>query len=170
MVNKNILRQKQKQPAKQVDLLRMRVSGSELARLLGVTPAAVTQGTDAGRFRRDALGRYALGTNVPAYCQALREAQSRREDGDHRAELDYWRARKLQQDVLEGRQELAEQIAATILDRLRAACDRLRAACAMHPDTADAVRALADELDAQGGAALDALAAPDAEQPQEDEP
>lgn len=135
----------------------MRVSGSELARLLGITPAAVTQGVDAGRFRRDALGRYALGTNVPAYCQALREAQSRREDGDHRAELDYWRARKLQQDVLEGRQELAEQIAATILDRLRAACDRLRGACAMHPDTADAVRALADELEAQEGAELDAL-------------
>ena len=167
MVNKNMLRQKQKQPAKQVDLLRMRVSGSELARLLGVTPAAVTQGTDAGRFRRDALGRYTLGTNVPAYCQALREAQSRREEGDHRAELDYWRARKLQQDVLEGRQELAEQIAATILDRLRAACARLRAACAMHPDTADTVQALADELDAQGGAALDALAAPEPEQPGE---
>lgn len=134
----------------------MRVSGSELARLLGVTPAAITQGTDQGRFRRDALGRYTLGTNVPAYCQALREAQSRREEGDHRAELDYWRARKLQQDVLEGRQEIADQITSTILNRLRQACDRLRQACASHPDAADAVRALADELEAQGAVAVDA--------------
>ena len=140
----------------QSDILRLRVSGSELARLLGVTPAAITQGVDAGRFRRDAVGRYALGTNVPQYCQSLRDAQARRDEGDQKAELDYWRARKLRQEVLEGRQELADQIASTILDRLRQACERLRQACAAHPDTADAVRALADELEAQGAVAVDA--------------
>ena len=74
---------------------------------------------------------------------------------------DYWRARKLRQEVLEGRQELAEQIASTILERLRQACERLRQACAAHPDTADAVRALADELEAQGAVALDALDEPE---------
>ena len=114
------------------------------------------QGVDAGRFRRDAVGRYALGTNVPQYCQSLRDAQARRDEGDQKAELDYWRARKLRQEVLEGRQELADQIASTILDRLRQACERLRQACAAHPDTADAVRALADELEAQGAVAVDA--------------
>ena len=142
-------------------LSEMCVTGSELARLLGITASAVTQGMHAGRFRCDALGRYALGTNVPQYCQSLREAQSRRDDSDHKAELDYWRARKLRQEVLEGRQELAEQIASTILERLRQACERLRQACAAHPDTADAVRALADELEAQGAVALDALDEPE---------
>ena len=154
----------------QADLLRTRVSGSELARLLGITASAVTQGVHAGRFRCDALGRYTLGTNVPQYCQSLREAQSRRDDGDHKAELDYWRARKLRQEVLEGRQELAEQIASTILERMRVACERLRQACALHPDTAYAVRALADELEAQSGAALDALEEPETGTDGEEEP
>lgn len=162
MVNKKANTTKRKQTAMQSDILRLRVFGSELARLLGVTPAAITQGVDAGRFRRDAVGRYALGTNVPQYCQSLRDAQARRDDGDQKAELDYWRARKLRQEVLEGRQELADQIASTILDRLRQACERLRQACAAHPDTADAVRTLSDELEAQSGAALDALEEPEA--------
>ena len=163
MVNKKSNTTKRKQTAKQSDILRLRVSGSELARLLGITPAAITQGVDAGRFRCDAVGRYALGTNVPQYCQSLRDAQARRDDGDQKAELDYWRARKLRQEVLEGRQELAEQIASTILERLRQACERLRTACASHPDTADAVRSLADELEAQSGAALDTLEEPETE-------
>ena len=107
---------------------------------------------------------------VATYCQSLRDSQRAAEADDYRAELDYWRARKLRQDVLEGRQELAEQIAATILDRLRAACDRLRAACAMHPDTADAVRALAEELEAQGAVAVDALDAPETGTEGEKEP
>ena len=162
MVNKKANTTKRKQTAMQSDILRLRVSGSELARLLGVTPAAITQGVDAGRFRRDAVGRYALGTNVPAYCQSLRDARRNENSDDQKAELDYWRARKLRQEVLEGRQELADQIASTILDRLRQACERLRIACAAHPDTADAVRALADELEAKSGAALDALEEPEA--------
>ena len=136
--------------------MRLRVSGSELARLLGITPAAITQGVDAGRFQRDAVGRYALGTNVPQYCQSLRESRRAENSDDQKAELDYWRARKLRQEVLEGRQEIADQIASTILERLRQACERLRQACAAHPDTADAVRALADELEAQGAVAVDA--------------
>ena len=156
MLNKKRVTKKEPQQAKPVDLLRLRVRCSELAALLGITPSAVTQGTDAGRFRKDAVGRYALGTNVPAYCQSLRESRRAENSDDQKAELDYWKARKLRQEVLEGRQAIADQIASTILERLRQACERLRQACAMHQDTADAVRALADELEAQGAVAVDA--------------
>lgn len=161
MLNKKRVTKKEPQQAKPVDLLRLRVRCSELAALLGITPSAVTQGTDAGRFRKDAVGRYQLGTNVPAYCQSLRESRRAENSEDQKAELDYWRARKLRQEVLEGRQELADQISSTILDRLRQACERLRQACTAHPDTADAVRSLAEELEAQSGAALDALEEPE---------
>ena len=156
MVNKKQITKKTKQQSKTADLLRLRVSGSDLARLLGITPAAITQGVDQGRFRRDAVGRYQLGTNVPAYCQSLRESRRAESADDQKAELDYWRAKKLKQETLEGRREIADQIIDRILARLRAACDRLHRACSRHPDTAEAVRALAEELEAQDAVQVDA--------------
>lgn len=156
MLNKKRVTKKEPRQAKPGDLLRLRVRCTELAALLGITPSAITQGTDAGRFRKDAIGRYQLGTNVPAYCQSLRESRRAENADDQKAELDYWRARKLRQEVLEGRQEIADQITTAILNRLRQACERVRLACASHPDAADAVRALADELEAQGAVAVDA--------------
>ena len=120
MVNKATVVKNRKQTAMQSDILRLRVSGSELARLLGVTPAAITQGVDAGRFRRDAVGRYALGTNVPQYCQSLRDAQASRDTGEQKAETDYWRAARLREQTLEGRRQIAEELADAIVSAWRA--------------------------------------------------
>ena len=146
------------------------MSGSDLARLLGITPAAVTQGTDQGRFRRDAVGRYQLGTNVPSYCQSLRDARRNENADDQKAEREYWQTQKTKQDVLEGRRKIADQVTERILSQLRQACDRLRQACSRHPDTAEAVRALADELEAQGAVAVDAAEEPEARTDSEEEP
>lgn len=124
MVNKATVVKNRKQTATQSDILRLRVSGSELARLLGVTPAAITQGVDAGRFRRDAVGRYALGTNVPQYCQSLREAQVSRDAGEQKAETDYWRAARLREQTIEGRRQIAEELADAIVSAWRAVGDK----------------------------------------------
>ncbi len=135
------------------DFARLRGNAAELARWLGTSASAISQGIDSGRFRPDAAGLFWLRRTVAAYCIQLREARAQdAAAADQRAELDYWKTQKLRQEVLEGRQAIAEKVADNILGKLRVACARMREACANHPETAAAIRALADELEREGAA------------------
>lgn len=145
------------------DLGKIRANAIELAQWLGITPQAVYQGAEDGRFHPDAAGLYWLRRTVATYCQSLRDSRRAADADDYHAELDYWRARKLRQEVLEGRQEIAMQVGDKILARLRGACARMATACAAHPDTAAAVRALAAELEAQEQTSIDFEFSPDTE-------
>lgn len=145
------------------DLGKIRANAIELAQWLGITPQAVYQGAEDGRFHPDAAGLYWLRRTVATYCQSLRDSRRTAEAEDYRAELDYWKARKLRQEVLEGRQEIALQAAEKILARLRGACARMATACALYPEAADAVRALADEIEAQEQTSIDFEFSPDTE-------
>lgn len=140
--------QKRHTPATIDDFARLRGNAAELARWLGTSASAISQGITAGRFRPDAAGLFWLRRTVASYCANLRES---REEGasasEIRAELDYWRMRKLRQQVLEGRQEIANEVSNCILDKLKETLLRMREACAAHPDTAQAIRDLADELE-----------------------
>ena len=147
--------QKRHTPATIDDFARLRGNAAELARWLGTSASAISQGIAAGRFRPDAAGLFWLRRTVAAYCANLRESrEATASASDQKAELDYWRARKLRQEVLEGRQEIADQVADLILARLKEACARMREACARHPDTAQAIRDLADEIERQSAPAI----------------
>ena len=145
------------------DLGKIRANAIELAQWLGITPQAVYQGAEDGRFHPDAAGLYWLRRTVATYCQSLRDSRRTAEAEDYRAELDYWKARKLRQEVLEGRQGIALQAAEKILARLRGACARMATACALYHEAADAVRALADEIEAQEQTSIDFEFSPDTE-------
>jgi hypothetical protein len=75
------------------ELRRLRVSGTTLAGILGITPAAVTGAHQAGRIPRRADGTFNLVDAVQSYSADLRQKLTRRtaDETDARAEYDYWR-------------------------------------------------------------------------------
>lgn len=95
------------------------VSGAELADWLCVSPAAITQGRNAGFFVVREDGRYDLKASVQSYIHRVRGKKVKTgEAGDLKKQLDYWDVENKKTKNRDWRMRYGQEIAMAIIGQL----------------------------------------------------
>ena len=112
------------------------VSGAELADWLCVTPAAITQGRNAGFFVVRDDGRYDLKASVQSYIHRVRGKKIKTgESGDLKKQLDYWDVENKKTKNRDWRMRYGQEIAMAVISQLSDIMVNARNTISKSPET-----------------------------------